>query len=85
MASTIGIRIVLFAMHREVFGRSNLEIEMPGGADLDAVFAELVRREPRMAELRPFTTFALNREVVDARTSVRDGDEIALLQPVSGG
>lgn len=79
------VQVVLFASHREIFGESRVQVSLPLGMDLEALYEELVRRVPRMAPLRPFTTFALNREVVGASTVLRDGDEVALLQPVSGG
>ena len=79
------ITVLLFAAHRELFGASRLTLAVPAGANLEALYAEIVSRVPRMAELRPSTTFAVNREVVQASTVLKDGDEVALLQPVSGG
>ena len=76
---------MLFASHREVFGESRLQLSVPEGTTVEALYSELAQRAPRLRELRPFTTFAVNREVVDPSTVVSEGDEIALLQPVSGG
>jgi len=77
--------VLLFASYRELLGASRLELSMPGGATLQDVYRALEVREPRLAQLRDSTTFALNREVASAGSAVCDGDEIALLQPVSGG
>jgi molybdopterin converting factor small subunit len=77
--------VLLFAAHREVMGERRLQLELPVGATLDDVYGALVRKQPKMAELRRYTSFAVNREMVDAGTAVCNGDEIALLQPVSGG
>ena len=85
METTIGVRVLFFASLRELFGESRLQMSVPEGTTVEALYGELVRRQPRLKELRPFTTFALNREVVDPSTLMRDGDEVALLQPVSGG
>jgi molybdopterin converting factor small subunit len=79
------VRVLLFAAHREAMGGGRLVCDVPNGASLEMLYDELERREPRMADLRPFTTFAVNREVVGASTTLSDGDEVALLQPVSGG
>jgi len=85
MQTPVRVQVLLFAAHREVYGESRVHLSLPAGADLEALFGELVTRVPRMADLRSFTTFALNREMVDASAVVHDGDEVALLQPVSGG
>jgi len=85
MERSVSVQVMLFASHREVFGESRLELLVPEGTSVEALYAELARERPRMRELRPFTTFAVNREVVDSSTIVHDGDEVALLQPVSGG
>jgi molybdopterin converting factor subunit 1 len=79
------IRVLLFAAHRESFGRSEVSLEVPPGTTLEGVYAVMAAREARLSDLRPYTSFALNREVVDPRTRVQDGDEVAFLQPVSGG
>jgi molybdopterin converting factor subunit 1 len=76
---------MLFASHREVFGESRLQLAVPEGTTVEGLYGELEQRQPRLHELRPFTTFAVNREVVDSSTVVHEGDEVALLQPVSGG
>ncbi len=77
--------VLLFAAYRELLGASRLELAVPPGATLQDVYRALEVREPRLAQLRGATTFALNREVASSGSTVHDGDEIALLQPVSGG
>jgi sulfur-carrier protein len=85
MDDTVSVVVVLFASHREVLGQSRVSLSVPRGTSVEGLYGELARREPRLKELRPFTTFAVNREVVDPSTILRDEDEVALLQPVSGG
>ncbi len=77
--------VLLFASYRELLGASRLELTVPPGATLQDVYRALEVREPRLAQLRGCTTFALNREMAPPGSAVCDGDEIALLQPVSGG
>jgi molybdopterin converting factor small subunit len=49
------------------------------------VYSLVERSHPRLAALRPYTTFARNREVVEGEVTVSPGDEIVFLQPASGG
>lgn len=76
---------MLFAAHRELAGQKQLDIEMPYGSTADDLYERLQEQSPRLGDLRNYTTFAVNRETVDPGTQLRDGDEVALLQPVSGG
>lgn len=79
------IRVLLFAALRETMGVRSLDVDVAEGATPEDVFRKLVEREPNMAALRRHTSFAVNREMVPADTTLHNGDELALLQPVSGG
>jgi molybdopterin converting factor small subunit len=79
---TVTVRV--FARAREVAGASTLEVALPRGARAEAVWHHLppeVQREvPRDA-----TRLAVNGRWVSAEWVVHDGDEVALVTPVSGG
>jgi molybdopterin converting factor subunit 1 len=77
--------VLLFAAYREAVGQSRLEIELPHGATAGDLFEALQHDHPDLERLRPYTTFAVNRAVCDATTPLGSGDEVAFLQPVSGG
>jgi molybdopterin converting factor small subunit len=79
------VNVRLFAMHRTLAGSGSLVLELPAGATVEDAFRKLSRLYPAMEQTSGFTTFARNREVVDRAEPLADGDELALLQPVSGG
>lgn len=66
-------------------GETEKILDVPEGATLGDLFARLTTQHPALGRLRPYTTFARNREVVPADTRLEPGDEVAFLQPVSGG
>jgi molybdopterin converting factor small subunit len=82
---TIHIRLLLFAAHREMVGRSQLDLDVARGATPEDVYRLLEAAQPSLAALRPYTSFAVNREMAEASTRLQSGDEVAFLQPVSGG
>jgi molybdopterin converting factor small subunit len=82
---TMRIEVLLFASHREILGSGHVVLNVPQGATVEDVFTALESREPLMKPLRRYTTFAVNRQMVDPSTRLSPGDEVALLQPVSGG
>jgi molybdopterin converting factor subunit 1 len=80
------VQVRLFAMLRERAGRDRVEVQLADGATvrdaLEAVGAEhglgeLIARLPIVA--------AVNREYVPDGSALEDGDELALIPPVSGG
>jgi molybdopterin converting factor small subunit len=81
----VDVTVLLFALHRETFGARTVHLSLPAGATVHDRYEELVRRRPAMGDLRPYTSFAVNREWSAGDTILQNGDEVALLQPVSGG
>lgn len=81
----ISVHVLLFAAHRETVGTNRVDVTVPAESTAEQVFELLCVREPKLAALRPWTSFAINREMKDPSTRLRAGDELALLQPVSGG
>ncbi len=72
-------------MLREVVGSACDESEFPEGVDLRAIFERYAVKHPRLRELAGSIVLARNQEFASLATRVEDGDEIALLPPVSGG
>lgn len=79
------VKIRLFASQREVVGQRELELDMPEGSTAGDVVTRLTNEYPRLARVATSTMLAVNREYVDQKTELKEGDEVALLPPVSGG
>ena len=74
------ITIKLFAGLRERAGWSQRELELPDGAKLGDVWNALdLGTQPRGL------LYALNKGYADKSAALSDGDEVALIPPVSGG
>lgn len=81
----MNIRARLFAVQRELAGTREVRLELPDGATVDEAWANLVMRFPVLAPGRPYVRFARNGEYVEPATGLREGDEVAVIPPVSGG
>lgn len=79
------IRLLLFAAHKEVLGRREMALDVPEGTTAEDLYSLVSAGQPKMDDLRGSTTFAVNREVVPSTTPLHGEDEVAFLQPVSGG
>jgi MoaE-MoaD fusion protein len=76
----VRVTVRLFAALRERAGTGRRELELPDGATAGDVFAALaIGAEP--AGL----SYAVNREYAERSQPLHDGDEVALITPVSGG
>jgi len=78
---TINVR--LFAALRELAGTSSLESNGRTVGELAAAVSD--GRGERFAAIVGVSTFVVNGERADRATVVADGDEVAILPPVSGG
>ena len=82
---TIAIRIRLFAVQRELAGTREVRVELPEASDVEAAWGALVARHPVLAPGRGSVRFARNGDYADPGTLLADGDEVAMIPPVSGG
>ena len=74
------VRVRLFAALRERAGTGELELELPDGAVIGDVWPALP-----LGEEPPGLLFARNRAYAGQGERLEDGDEIAVIPPVSGG
>lgn len=87
MADTGKIKItaLLFGQAREFAGLSSVELEVEQPATVETAFGALKRLFPKLAEMERSLLFAINEEYADRRQSLTEGDNLAILPPVSGG
>ena len=84
VASTVTIRVLLFASYAELLGSDSLEIVLDIPARVrDAV--ERLRALPGAERLPAKPLCAVNLTQVTPDTPLRPGDELAILPPLSGG
>jgi sulfur-carrier protein len=77
------IHVRLFAALRELAGTGSLETTGRTAGDVaDALGATYGERFAKIADV---STFVVNGERADRATVIADGDEVAILPPVSGG
>lgn len=74
-----------FALWREELGHEEEAREVAPGTTVAALIDGIVAGHPRLAALRRSTMFMLNQEYVEPGQELRDGDEVAVIPPVSGG
>lgn len=79
------IRLLAFASAADALGVSEMEMELYEGSRVFDLQGRLDRDYPGLTLLWPRLAVAVNGRVVTIVEPLRDGDEVALLPPVSGG
>jgi molybdopterin synthase catalytic subunit/molybdopterin converting factor small subunit len=79
------IRLLAFASAGDALGAGEMDLELPAGSRVMELRERLDRDFPRLAPLWPRLAVAVDGRVVSGDEPLRDGAEVALLPPVSGG
>lgn len=79
------VRLRFFASLRERLKAREAERTLADGATVADLWAALCQERPDLQPLSASISFAVNREYVERDHVLADGDEVALIPPVSGG
>ena len=79
------IRVLFFGVLKEMAGIASDSLELPKGATLADALHHYESRIPRLKQLLPSVAVSVNREYAVQNVTLSEGDEVALLPPVSGG
>jgi len=77
-------KIKAFGISKEIIGSKLLELELPEGCTVLDLKKELFQKYSAFIDLKSLY-IALNNEYADETAVLKEGDEIALIPPVSGG
>jgi len=79
------LNALYFAHVRERVGTAREALQMPPGSTVADAVSEIAARHPALSPLLGSLRIALDGEFVEASTPLRDGGELVLIPPVSGG
>lgn len=79
------VRVLFLGMLKEIAGRESESVDLADGATLGDLHSVLQQRMPQLLQFRHAIALAVNYEYSDSHTPLHNGDEVALIPPVSGG
>jgi molybdopterin converting factor subunit 1 len=79
------VTVRYFALVREIVGRRTEDREVPEGTSAGDLIDQIVSEYPTIERLRQSTMLMVNQEYVEPAHMLSEGDEVALIPPVSGG
>jgi len=77
------VLVYFFAQSREIVGESQQEFEIDDGSDVTRLLNVLVRQFPGLKKLD--IRVAVNSDYAENSHLLHDGDEVAIIPPISGG
>ncbi len=79
------MRVLFFAQLQDVTGCAATELPSTSPLSRDQLWSALLEQFPGLGAHRAIIRLARNWEYTDTETCFADGDEVALIPPVSGG
>jgi len=79
------IKVLFFGLLKDICGQTEDQLDLPTAAPLRAVFDHYAARYPALQTMAKSIVLARNHEFAQPTELLADGDEVALLPPVSGG
>lgn len=80
----MSINVLLFASYADALGAPSICVDIPADATVADVLAA-IRLQPGAGLLPAKPLVAVNQKYARSTTSVKHGDEVALIPPVAGG
>jgi molybdopterin synthase catalytic subunit len=79
------VRVLFFGLLKDICGRTEDRLELPEGASIRVVFDHYATLFPPLSGMARSVVMARNHEFAAPAELLAEGDEVALLPPVSGG
>src|SRR5438270_8734414 len=83
--STMRVQVLFFGQLKDLIGRSSETLPLADRATLGDLLQHYADEFPDIHKLSSSLALSINREYASKDAPLRDGDEVALLPPVSGG
>ena len=79
------IRLRPFAFFRQALGAPEMEYDLSDGATAGDLLDDILRKHPSLEKSRGHVVITVNKSAVKLTEMLHEGDEVAILPPVSGG
>lgn len=83
--AAVDVRVLFFAKSRELVGSSSSICSLPSSCTSEQLQSALLIAFPSLAALGGAFVLSLNEEYVEGAITLSQGDELAVIPPISGG
>lgn len=79
----ITVKVLYFGVAADISGKRNEDLQLPADTTVREASQKILLAYSDLNERS--LTYAINQEYADGSETLKDGDELALIPPVSGG
>lgn len=79
------VKIKFFAGCQDIAGKRESEVELKEETNAKMLLEKLIKDYPGLEKMAKNILLSINMEYASSDTILKDGDEVALIPPVSGG
>ncbi|XP_020573591.1 uncharacterized protein LOC110019997 [Phalaenopsis equestris] len=83
--TSVKIEVLFFAKAREITGLADLSLQVPPCCSAGDCLKILLNKFPGLEKIYNSMVFAVNEEYAPESTILKNGDELAIIPPISGG
>jgi len=77
--------VKLYAAVRDIVGTKEEDLEFVDGTTVGMLLEDYIRRFPQIGRYKDHLILSVNKEYGAPGRTLKDGDEVSFLPPVSGG
>jgi molybdopterin converting factor subunit 1 len=85
LLSTIHVTLIYFAGAKDATGVRMESVELLKNTSVKELLSQLSVTYPKISDMLNIIQVSVNYRVVDKGTILNEGDEVAILPPISGG
>jgi molybdopterin converting factor subunit 1 len=78
------MKVLAFGIVKDIFSNSMVNIDLTAGTTIDTLKILLEEKYPLLNQLGSYM-IAVNNEYASVNDLIKEGDEVAIIPPVSGG
>ena len=81
----IRVKMIYFAQAREAAGTKGEEFKLEAVSSVRTALSKAIEMHPKLRPLEKAIKVAVNEEITEEDSQLKEGDRVALLPPVVGG
>ncbi len=85
MSGEVEVLVKFFASARDAVGKKNLEMKIERGSRVRDIMESLFNDHPELKDMEDQLLISVNKDRTGKEEELKDGDEIAVMPPVTGG